>query len=874
VRFDTASGVPAGTVAEQQGGGGPGDVADGQLRLPDLVASVDATVGGNDTIIGLGGNNLLVGGAGADNISAGDGDDTIAGDNARFDFWPDSTQVRAAETTDTLDQPTWGDTIVTGGGANVVLAGMGEDHVNDPTQAFSAGVVPSAGADVVIGDNGRVTWDVNGLVDSFMSINGGIVSFDPATGGGDPFAGIDIGSHSAPVFVDVDGDGDLDVFVGTQDGTLVFYENTGGTTAPAYTVRTGTDNPLDGVDLGDMAAPTFADIDGDGDLDVFVGSADGTISFFENTGTGTDPVFEARTDAANPLAGVDVGSMATPVFADLDGDGDLDAIVGEADGLLNYFENTGSATVPAYVPRTGSNNPLGGVDVGNMSAPALIDIDGDGDLDLVVGEIGGTLRYFENTGSATAPEYAEQTGTDNPLLGATSGTLSMPAFGDIDGDGDLDLLVGDDTGVLTLLENTSSGAGGRDVILVGDGANIVVGGFGNDDITTGADADIVLGDNGAVSFTPGTTDPLIARSTGVVDGSGGDDTIRVGEGDNFVIAGVGMDDVTSGSGNDLVLGDNGQVVWTAAGELSQVRTTDPTLGGNDNLQLGDGDNIAAGGFGVDTIVAGDGTDLIVGDNGGFGFTTDAGTGVAILTGAQTSDTSAATGGGDTITAGEGDNVVLAGVGSDTVTAGSGVDLVLGDNGSIRWTETGEYSAFATTYPAVGDDDDIQVGDGDNIVAGGFGSDTIVTGSGQDLILGDNGAFGYTTNGAGNAILTSAQTADPTAATGAGDTITAGDGDNVVIGGLGGDTSPPAAATTWCWVTTAASPGRRKVSTANSPPPNRNLAATTPSTWATATTSWPAASAPTRSPPAAARTCCWATTAASVTPPTRSPAWPS
>ena len=786
VRYDTTNGVAPGTVAEQQGGGGPGDVADGLVRLPDLVASVDATVGGNDTIIGLAGDNLLVGGAGADRISAGDGDDTIAGDNARFDFWPNSAQVRVAETTDTLDQPTWGDTIVTGGGANVVLAGMGEDHVNDPTQAFSAGVVPGAGADVVIGDNGRVTWDANGLVDSFMSINRGIVRFDPATGAGNPFAGIDIGSRSAPVFVDIDGDGDLDVFAGTQDGTLVFYENTGTTTAPAYTVRGGVDNPFDGIDVGDMAAPAFADVDGDGDLDAFVGAADGTLAYFVNTGTGTDPVFEVRTGAANPLAGVDVGSMATPVFADMDGDGDLDAIVGEADGLLNYFENTGSATAPVYLPRTGTANPLGGVDVGNMSAPALIDIDGDGDLDLVVGEIGGTLRFFENTGSATAPAYEARTGADNPLDDATSGTLSMPAFGDIDGDGDLDLLVGEDSGALVLLENTSTGAGGRDVILVGDGANIVVGGFGNDTITTGTGSDIVLGDNGAVSFTPGTTDPLIARSTGVVNGSGGDDTITVGEGNNFVIAGVGEDTITAGSGNDLVLGDNGLVIWTPDADLALVQTTDPTLGADDDIQLGEGDNIAAGGFGGDTIVAGAGSDLVVGDNGGFAYTTDA-NGVAILTSVQTSDTSASTGGADTITAGGGDNVVLAGVGADTVTAGSGADLVLGDNGSIRWTETGVYNAFATAYPAVGGDDTIQAGDGDNIVAGGFGADTIVTGSGQDLVLGDNGAFGYTTNSAGVAILTSAQTADPTGATGGGDTITAGEGDNVVLAGVGGDT---------------------------------------------------------------------------------------
>ena len=60
--------------------------------------------------------------------------------------------------------------------------------------------------------------------------------------------------------------------------------------------------------------------------------------------------------------------------------GDLDLVVGDDGGKLNYFENTGTSTASAFVARTGSANPFDGIDVGYSSAPALGDIDGDGTL--------------------------------------------------------------------------------------------------------------------------------------------------------------------------------------------------------------------------------------------------------------------------------------------------------------------------------------------------------------------------------------------------------------------------------------------------------------------------------------------------------------
>jgi hypothetical protein len=82
---------------------------------------------------------------------------------------------------------------------------------------------------------------------------------------------------------------------------------------------------------------------------------------------------------------VGLGGLSRPALGDLDGDGDLDLLAGSAAGTLRYFEHTGTAVATAFVERSGAGNPFDGVDIGSNSAPALIDVEGDGDLDVVVG---------------------------------------------------------------------------------------------------------------------------------------------------------------------------------------------------------------------------------------------------------------------------------------------------------------------------------------------------------------------------------------------------------------------------------------------------------------------------------------------------------
>ncbi|NQX97775.1 MAG: VCBS repeat-containing protein, partial [Flavobacteriales bacterium] len=93
------------------------------------------------------------------------------------------------------------------------------------------------------------------------------------------------------------------------------------------------------IDVGTFSDPTFADIDGDGDLDLYVGEYNGAIKVFTNNGSG---VFTAAADLQAGGTAIDVGGYSAPTFADIDGDGDLDLYVGEYYGSIEFFTNNGS----------------------------------------------------------------------------------------------------------------------------------------------------------------------------------------------------------------------------------------------------------------------------------------------------------------------------------------------------------------------------------------------------------------------------------------------------------------------------------------------------------------------------------------------------
>ena len=158
----------------------------------------------------------------------------------------------------------------------------------------------------------------------------------------------------------------------------------------------GAANPFNGVTAGTQTSPTFADIDNDGDLDAFIGNLNGQILFFRNDGTPSVPNYTQFTDTTNPFFGIDLDGKFTPEFGDIDKDGDLDAIIGNKSGELYFFRNDGTATNPKFKGLYGACNPFNDVlpvlsTDDEFSAPAFVDLNNDGNLEVLVGQFSGRL---------------------------------------------------------------------------------------------------------------------------------------------------------------------------------------------------------------------------------------------------------------------------------------------------------------------------------------------------------------------------------------------------------------------------------------------------------------------------------------------------
>ena len=278
----------------------------------------------------------------------------------------------------------------------------------------------------------------------------------------------DSGGHSSPCVVDINHDGLDDLILGSFGGRFQVYRNVGSQAAPKYT-------PSGYLKAGDTDAkvyiycciggqPRFADFDGDRVLDLIANSYDpGHCHLFRGLPGGEfAESVEVVDQKGNPVRSShsveypwkSFGSFFEPT--DWDDDGDLDLLIGDFDGALKLRINQGDSTAAKFAEVNQAVWSVSGpIHVKGHCCPVVGDMDGDGLWDIVVGSEDGSVTYFRNRGMPGTPEFEDGLTLvkPSPDLGYERiswsdediypGIRSQVDLADMNGDGRLDLLVGD-----------------------------------------------------------------------------------------------------------------------------------------------------------------------------------------------------------------------------------------------------------------------------------------------------------------------------------------------------------------------------------------------------------------------------------------------
>ncbi len=286
-------------------------------------------------------------------------------------------------------------------------------------------------------------------------------------------------SGSCELCIDLDNDGDKEFIVGDVSFTNLTMLTNGGTTTSASFIAKDTAFPKNNsstipVDLTLFPCAFYADVNYDGVKDLIVSPSAtnasenfNSIVYYKNTGTNSYPVFQYQQSNLLQDQMIEVGEGAYPTFFDYDNDGLLDMFVGNygyyaATGFqhrIAQFKNTGTPTQPKFELITRDYANLGSLNITNM-IPTFGDLDGDGDADMIIGAGDGRLHYFRNIApiGGTANFVLAQANFKNSFNRIIDvGDAAAPQIVDVDNDGKKDLVVGRRNGKVAYFRHAGTG---------------------------------------------------------------------------------------------------------------------------------------------------------------------------------------------------------------------------------------------------------------------------------------------------------------------------------------------------------------------------------------------------------------------------------
>lgn len=277
---------------------------------------------------------------------------------------------------------------------------------------------------------------------------------------------IELGEGSYPVLFDADADGKKDLIVGnlgfyninTNKSRLAYYRNVGTISAPSFSLITKDYQNLSSYNLYSMA-PTFGDLDNDGDLDLIIGSTSGRVHYFENTGgIGNPAIFGNYQSNYQNILG---SNFIYPQLFDIDKNGTLDLLLGSQNGKIALWRNGGTISSPIF---TQQSSFLGSINVKQYGystgyAMPYMYLDA-GVTKLIVGSEIGNLYLYDNIDGNISGVFNR---VDTTLFKINEGARSAPCFEDITNDGKRDLFIGNQAGGLAFFNsNNINGVGIND----------------------------------------------------------------------------------------------------------------------------------------------------------------------------------------------------------------------------------------------------------------------------------------------------------------------------------------------------------------------------------------------------------------------------